>query len=197
MFKPNTIIVLAYSPKENTVYKIDVTTKKAYSNYNDFRLVNSNIYGAIVVVLVGVFSRVLTDIHLNTSLQYLKILLMLASILAGFLIFSLVRKKRYGLQLDEYLQQAPQPKEIHDIDKALDKGHLSAIQTVVVTISTLFASVYMWNQFFSDGNLISYLWASIWTLIFSWFAALVKGAIFTFKLAAELNSSENRKIDED
>jgi len=188
MFKPNTIIVLAYIPKENTVYKVDVTTKKIYSNFSDFRIVNSNAYYAIGVVIIGASSRFIADInpdfYLDTTCQ--QIFLVLAGILIGFLIFILVRMKRYGLHLEKYLQQLPEPKEVHDIEKALDKGYLSAIQTAVVTIITLFGSIYMCNQFLNNGNLISYLWTLAWFSIFSWFSALLKGAKFAFKLAAEM-----------
>jgi len=159
MFKPNAIITLVYDSKNNIVYKIDVTTRKIYSNFSDSSIAKSNTFAAIVVILATTITRMTADIrpnlYLNITLQYLKIPLMFVGILIGFLMFNLVKRKRYGLQLDKYLKQLPPPKEVHDIDAALDKAYLAAILAVVITLGFLFANVYMWNQFFNDGNLIS------------------------------------------
>jgi len=191
MFKPNTVIVLAYNQKENKVYMIDVTSKKIYSSFCDFRIVNSNEYYGIGVVLIGAFSRFIADIspglYLDTSSQHLKVPLMLVVILIGFIIFGLASWKSYGLQLEEYLQQLPQPKEVNNIEEVLDKGHSRALLGVFLILGFLFASIYMFNQFFNDRNLISYLWAFVWSLLFFSSSALLKGVIFAFKIAAEMN----------
>lgn len=198
MFKPNAVITLVYDSKNNTVYKIDVTTRKIYSNFSDLRIAKSNTLAAIIVILATTITRMIAnirpDLYLNVTLQYLKFPFMLVGILIGFLMFSLIQRIRYGLQLDKYLKQIPPPKEIHNIDAVLDKAHSTAKLTVVIALGFLLASIYMWNQFFNDGNLISYFWALIWFIYFSGFSALLKGAKFIVKLAAEMSPKEVNEI---
>ena len=195
MFKPNTIIALAYDSKKNKVYKIDVTSKKIYSSFSNFNVVNSNMFAVIMVVFVGAFRRFLAeirpDLYLNETSQHLKILLMLIGVLIGLIIFILVQKKRYGLRLDKYLQQFPPPEEMHDVEEVLDKAHSASMLMVVLSIGFLIGSIYMCIQFFSDGNLTSYFWTLIWLMYFSGFSALLKSAKITFKLISDIKLKEN------
>ena len=195
MFKPSTIIPLTHDLKNNTVYMVDVTTKKVYSQFKDFSKINTNISTVLSILLFVILSTIAElfrpNLYLDQPSQSLKGFLVLMSILIGFLMFCLVRKKSYKLQLDEYLQQIPPPEEVDNIEEILDKAHLRSLIIILTTAGLLIASINVYGRFLNNVNLGTYIMATMLFILFTVTTLAFKNSIFILKLTKEKKSKVN------
>lgn len=188
LFKPNTVIKVAYDMKRNRIYTVDVTTGKFYSHSKNFGYTNMSV--PVGMVLAGIIrsnsDRFRPDLYLDEPSNGFKILLIAMAILIGLLLFWILNRTRKKPQLEVYLQQHPQPELVKNANEGLDKALPRALLTIVFMVGFSIGSLHMFNQFLNNSNLVTYIWATALFLLFSSVTTILKSAIFILKLSIEM-----------
>lgn len=188
LFKPNTVVKVAYDMKRNKVYMVDVSTSKFYSHTKKFDYTNMSV--PVGFVLAGIireyYSRLRPQLYLNDFSDSLKILLIIIAVLASGGLLWILSKTRKEPQLEVYLQQYPQPEIVENTNIGLNKALPRAILTIIFTLGFLIGCLYMFNQFLIDSNLTSYILGTIFLFLFVSVITILRSAIFIIRLALEM-----------
>ena len=203
MFKPNTVIVIAYDSKQiNKIYMLDVTSKNFYSHFYDyFKLNTINILtylciaiSLVMLVIIGTPHRPSTRFYLDAPSKNFKILMVVIGILIGIMIFLVLKKKNQKLHIKEYLKQYPDSEEVtekDEIDEIMNRAQMRAAVIMIGTVGLYIWSVITYRQFWNYHNFGSYLWATALFLTASVTASLLKNIRFVSKLHTEMYADDN------
>ena len=198
MYKPNTVIVIAYESKRKyCTYVLDITSRNIYTHaYDFFELSITNILGYLSVIVLLVMFAIIGKPHRPSIQFYLDdpsrsfgILMLVIGILIGILVFLVFRKKNKGLLIEEYLKKYPESEKVTEkdkINKIMTKAKIKAPLVIGITIGPFIWSVFTYRQFFEYHNFGSYLWATALFIGASAAASLWKNALFLSKLYKEM-----------
>ena len=198
MYKPNTVIRIAYDPKQiSNVYMLDVTSKNFYTHVdNFFELNTTNILTYLCIVVhvimaffVGTPRQPSTRLYLDDPSSNFKILMIVIGVLMGILMFLVLRKKNQGLHIEEYLDKYPYSEKItekDEVDEIMNRAQIRAALIMVGTIGLPIWSIFTYRQFWNYNNFGTYLWATLIFIIAAATASLWKNVRFLLKLYAEM-----------
>ena len=202
MYKPNTVIVIAYDFVQiNKIYMIDVTSKNFYyHNEVLFKFSADTILGylpgivlLIMTIFIGMPHQPNELFYLDDLPRNLKILITIIGILVGILMFYVLKIKNQGLHIKKYLQQYPDSVKVtkkDEIDKIMNKAQTRSTLIMGVTIGLLIWSIFIYRQFWNQHNFGSYLWATALFMVASATASLWKNARFIMKLHTEMYAND-------
>jgi len=144
----------------------------------------------LLVVLAPILERIYENLHSKLYLDdppmgFKFFLILIAIIVTGLLWFGLLKKRSDGIHMKEYLKQQPKLEVVDNANIALNKGLLRAVLTIIFIIIFLIGSVYVFNQFLNDSNLMTYALATLSLNLLSVTIAILKSAVFILKLAID------------
>lgn len=188
LFKPNTMIKVAYDMKGNRIYMLNITTGKLYSHMKKFRATNAAVPMGVVLAggLRSYYSQVYPQLYRDDLSDGFKFLLITITILVGMGLVWIVWRMSYEPQLDVYLEHTPQPEEVKDVNSGLNKAFYRPLISIICMVGFLIGSIYLFSQFLNNSNLMTYVLASAVFLLFLSVATIFKTAIIIIKLAIDM-----------
>ena len=183
-----------YNRKQNKVCMMNITSRKFYLHEQKFRQTSATIVGMTALSLNRLGRTLYPRLYLYSLTRNFKVSLVLVSILIGILLLWLLVKKRYQPQFEEYINRKPNPKEIETFDEVrriLDDTQMRIIMAMFFTICLLIWSIVLFNRFFSDVNLGTYIWATTLLLSCIYLFSKIDHAFFILKIIPEIMSRKN------
>lgn len=167
LFKCNTLIPINPDVKKSRVYMVDVTTKQVYVHTEKIKNYVTLMVGIMMVIIIPITRTVYPQLYLDELSFGFKISLVVVGMLVAFLVCLWLKKKKpYAISLEEYLRKYPDAKKIKSTRSIVERAQFSAGARVFAVIFLLFANIYMYNHFFANNNLGTYILA---TMLFTLF----------------------------
>ena len=200
MLKPNTMITICYDVKNSRQYMANVTTKKIYLHPLSFGKGEANRfnwigYGIAIFVMPWIAGWLESQLGAQALSRDFRVLLVIAGIVVGTLSGFLSWKRRYNLQLGEYLLQYPQAEEVTDVNEALEKAGFKAFLTIVALLVTFAVSMFQFINFLDSANFSAYTRAVLFSILFAMVVVVTKDAIFITRLIASYREDANDKSE--